>query len=411
MVRLMTAAAMLFLMEPSGVTEPIDEPVTFLRVQLTADFYSEGINTGDINRDGIPDIVAGPHWYPGPSFTRQIAFREPRSTPWPVSGDTDCYAIVIHDFNGDGWLDILSFRRPGGDEAVWYENPRSAGGYWTEHVAFSAVHNESPAFTDIDGDGQPELITNSNRYGGWARPDRTNPHAAWTFQRVTEQAPTTWGWHRFTHGAGVGDVNGDGRPDLLFPQGWWEQPANTATSPWTHHPVDFWGHALPTEGRGGAQMYTYDVDGDGDNDVITSLQAHGWGLAWFENQNGTFVRHTIMNTRADTEQYGVAFPQLHALTLADIDGDGLQDIVTGKRRGAHGNGLGETELNASAVLYWFRLVRESGQRPRYAPSLVDDEAGIGTQVVVADVNGDGAPDILTAARQGAYVFLNQRSAR
>lgn len=396
-------AATLFLL---GMAASADGPVEFRRIQINPDFYSEGINTGDINRDGIPDIVAGPYWYPGPSFTQKIAFREPRPTPWPVRGDTDCYAIFIHDFNGDGWPDILSLRRPGGDEAVWYENTKGAGGYWTERVAFSAVHNESAMFVDVDGDGKPELVTNSNRYGGWVRPDWTNPDAPWTFQSVTAQAPATWSWHRFTHGTGVGDVNGDGRPDLLFPQGWWEHPANPAASSWTHHPVDFWGQALPTEGRGGAQMYTYDVDGDGDNDVITSLQAHGWGLAWFENQNGSFVRHTIMNTRADIEQHGAAFPQLHALALGDVDGDGLADIVTGKRRGAHGNGLGEAELNAPAVLYWFRLVREPGRLPRYEPYLIDAEAGIGTQVVVADVNGDGSPDILTAARQGAYVFLN-----
>ena len=46
--------------------------------------------------------------------------------------------------------------------------------------------------------------------------------------------------------------------------------------------------------------------------------------------------------------------------------------------------------------------------PRYVPHLIDSEAGVGTQVVVADVNDDGLLDVLTAARAGAFVFLNQR---
>lgn len=381
--------------------------IAFERVTLNPDFYSEGINAADIDRDGIPDIVAGPYWYPGPSFSEKIAFRAPRAMPFPTSGDSDCYGIFIHDFDGDDWPDILSFRQDGGAQAVWYENPQGAEGYWTEHVVFSSVHNESPAFVDVDGDAKPELVTNSARYGGWVAPDWSAPDNPWMFRSVTAQAPTSWNWNQFTHGAGAGDVNDDGRVDLLFPEGWWEQPADPDATPWVHHEVPFWGQALATEGRGGAQMHVYDVDGDGDNDVVTALQAHGWGLAWFENEAGAFTRHLIMNTRADTALYGAAFPQLHALALADVDGDGLRDIVTGKRRGAHGNGLGSDELNAPAVLYVFRLARTPGGAPSFTPRLVDTLAGVGTQVVVTDVDGDGRADILTAARQGAYLFLNR----
>jgi hypothetical protein len=281
----------------------------FQRLLLNAEFYSEGINTGDVNKDGIPDIIAGPYWYPGPSFSPKTAFRAPRATPFPTSGDSDCYAIFVYDFNGDGWPDILSFRQDGGAQAVWYENPKGVAGYWTERVAFSAVHNESPAFVDVDGDGKPELVTNSARYGGWVRPDWNAPNAAWTFRSVTQQAPTSWNWNQFTHGAGAGDVNGDGRIDLLFPQGWWEQPVDPLVTPWTQHAVPFWGQALASDGLGGAQMQVYVVAGDGDNAVVTSLQAHGWGLAWFENQGGAFTQRLFMNRRADTALYGLAFPQ------------------------------------------------------------------------------------------------------
>ncbi|HEY8926791.1 MAG TPA: VCBS repeat-containing protein, partial [Polyangia bacterium] len=378
--------------------------VTFTKIRLNADFYSEGINVGDLDRDGTLDIVAGPYWYRGPAFTTKAAFREPRATPFDIGGDSDCYLIFVYDLNQDGWPDILSFRTNGGAEAVWYENPKGASSSsWTSHVVFSNSNDESPAFTDIDGDGKPELVTISNGAGGWAKPNWTNPQATWTFVPVTAKS----GWGAYTHGLGVADVDGDGRSDLLLSEGWWAQPTTAASTPWASHPATFWAQDDPSESYGGAQMFTDDVDGDGDRDVITSLQAHGWGVAWFENQAGKFIKHVIVNTRAEEAQYGVAFAQPHALALADVDGDGLDDIVTGKRKGAHGNGLSATELAAPAVLYWFKLIRAPGQAPRYEPHLIDSEAGVGTQVTVVDVNGDGRTDILTAARAGAFLFLGQ----
>ena len=115
---------------------------------------------------------------------------------------------------------------------------------------------------------------------------------------------------QFYHGTGVGDINGDGRNDLILYDGWWEQPANGSDqTEWTAHPFRF-------AKRGGAQVYAYDVDGDGDNDVITALDAHGWGLAWFEQvrRDGqiTFIQHTISSPRIAADTCFVrASPALH----------------------------------------------------------------------------------------------------
>ncbi len=391
---------------PVAAQAQVEGPVAFQKVLLNAQFYSEGINFGDLDRDGKADIVAGPYWYPGPAFTEKRPFRTPRSTPFPISGDSDCYGIFLYDFNQDGWPDILSFRKDGGAEAVWYENPKGGSGLWAEHVAHSVVENESAALLDIDLDGRPEIITNSKGFGGWVQPDWARPIGAWPFRSVT----TKQSWSQFTHGIGAGDLNGDGRADLIFGAGWWGQPAAPADTPWTHHPFTFGGRANPSEDFGGAQMFAYDVDGDGDNDVVTSHQAHGWGLAWHENmgRGESFTPHLIMNTAAEKATYGLAFSQLHALALADIDGDGLKDIITGKRKGAHGNGLG-TDIDSAAVLYWFRLTRPVGQLPRYVAYRIDASAGVGTQIAIGDVNGDGSPDILTSRREGAFVFLNQKT--
>ena len=144
----------------------------------------------------------------------------------------------------------------------------------------------------------------------------------------------------------------------MLNEGWWEQPPKSAPpgTLWKKHAFTF------SSDKGGAQILVYDVDGDGLNDVVTAMNAHGWGLSWFRQTRGadgaiSFVEHRIMGTREEEKQFGVAFSQPHALALADLDGDGLLDIITGKRRWAHGP-KGDIEPMATPVNYWFQLQRD-----------------------------------------------------
>jgi hypothetical protein len=371
---------------------------TFDRQQLTDVYYSEGVGAGDLNRDGRVDIVYGPYWFAGPGFKEKYEIYAAK--PQPREKYADHFFAWVHDVNGDGWDDVVTAGFPGTPGYV-YENPGTAGHdrHWPKHTVLDKVSNESPQFTNFVGDDRPELVCSRDGYFGYATIDPGRPFEAWAFHPISDKvAPIPFG-----HGLGVGDVNSDGRPDLLMKDGWYEQPASLADAPrWAFHPVKF----AP---RGGADMYAYDVDGDGDNDVITSLAAHDFGLAWHEQikegDKVAFRQHTIMGDKPADNRYGVVFSEPHSVILADIDGDGLKDIVTGKTYWSHHKQ--SPMWDAGAVVYWFRLVR-SADGVDWVPFKADGEAGIGRQLLAYDINKDGLPDLASGGMKGAHVLLHRR---
>ena len=386
----------------------------FKKTQLTDKFWCEGATFGDLNRDGKADIVSGPYWYEGPDFTQRHEYYPATATfKLKKDGDeqtiegfegafgvnnkySDNFLAFVCDFNGDKWTDILIIGFPG-EATVWFENPKGQAGHWAKHVALDVTDNESPTFVDITGDKKPELVCSSKGFYGYAEPDWKNPIAPWRFHPISPDNK----YHRFTHGLGVGDVNGDERNDLLEKSGWWEQPKSLAGDPvWTYHKFEF----TPI---GGAQMYAYDVNGDGLNDVITSYAAHGFGLIWYEQfrTNGeiSFKPHAILSPeqKRAPNKYGVSFTELHAIDLVDMDGDGLKDIVTGKRFWSHGH-EGDPDRNDVAVLYWFKLVRGARHAAEFVPHLIDDNSGVGTQIVAGTCSDKKYPDMVVGNKRGTF---------
>ena len=395
--------------------------MAFDKQTLTERFVAEGCAVADFDRDGHADITAGTTIWHGPDFSRTAEFTPaadnpsgPSKTPYdPARGYSDYFLAFAHDFTGDGWSDILVYGLPG-EPAHVFVNPRGERGPWEKHAIFDVADGESPGLVDMTGDGKPELLVHSSdrvkppeakgKGGGqlgFAEIDWTNPLAKARFHPVTPQSPENDArYFRYTHGYGAGDINGDGRMDIVTKDGWFEQPSDAGQAIWPFHPGPFG----PADARGGAQMLVLDVNGDGRSDVITSYDAHGCGLGWFEQRpDGSFAEHRIMGATPAENEQGMTFSQLHALALADIDGDGLEDVVTGKRRWAHGIN-GDIDPNAPPVLAWFRLVRDGAGGARYVAETIDGDSGVGTQVTVADLNADGKPDVVVANKRGVFAF-------
>ena len=381
---------------------PAEQVGSRFRAQHFEDFYHGwSAAAGDFNHDGVLDVTMGNRYYLGPAFTESREVYAAQAFN-PAKEYTPAMVNFAFDYTADGWDDILvvESRTP-----VLYVNPKGESRRWTRYQIFTTpVTSESIMFKDVNGDGKPDAIYSGGGTVQWVGVDTANPTGSWKTYTVSQPGvPTS------IHGIGGGDINGDGKVDILAPHGWWEQPAAGPTqTPWTFHQG-----AFGRNGNAGANMEVYDVNGDKLPDIVTSLAAHGFGLAWYEQKRDaggkiSFVEHLIMNDFASRNAGGVTFTELHALTIGDIDGDGIQDIVTGKRHWAHLDSYTDPDAHGAPVLYWYRTVRnpKAPGGAEFVPELVHNRSGVGSMIQVADLNKDGALDIMAATNRGGHIFWN-----
>jgi len=384
-------------------------PVTFKKKELLNTYITEGASIGDLNSDGHQDILAGALWWKGPHFKKTYAlniFKEfPITGPGLEGYSTNFFSFPGY-FNEDKWIDVLQIGIPGTD-SKWIQNPGKSARKNKKRGIYPQIVNgqehvchESPQLLNIIGDSRKELLSFSNGSITIGIPSMTENK--WKTIAISPIDKSRF--PVFKHGLGIGDINSDGRQDILEKSGWWEQPLNwDMKNNWMYHEYPF------SPKQGGAQMFSYDVDGDGDMDVVTAMNAHSYGLSWHEQikKKGKiyFQEHQIMTDKASGNTYGVVFSQLHALACADIDNDGIKDIITGKCFYAH-NGR-DPGAEEPAVLYWFKTTRNSDGTVEFIPYKIDSNSGVGRQISTGDLNKDGKIDIVVGNKKGVFAFIQE----
>lgn len=351
--------------------------LTFERTRIGDTTY-EACSVFDVDKDGALDIVSGEYWFSGPDFVDRHKICDVK----PEGDYFDDFGDYPMDINGDGYLDIVSGAWFG-QKLTWRENPKGAKTEWVVHDIAEVGNIEKPCFWDIDGDGRVDIVPNTPN-----NPQRiVRSHVGTATFDVHTINPRKTG-----HGLGHGDINGDGRGDLIVQGGWFECPEKPFETEWAYHaePTLYTSSSVP--------IIVHDVNGDGVNDIIVG-NGHDYGLAWWEQGKSadgkrTWKEHGIEEKRS----------QFHEMAFEDIDNDGDAELITGKRWRAHSGG--DPGANDPVGLYYYEVNGGDFERHTFDYGPADANSGTGIYLWVSDVDGNGWKDIVAPGKEGMYLFKN-----
>jgi predicted dienelactone hydrolase len=387
----------------SFVVSPLSaQQVTFVPHDINPAAEYPACAVLDVNKDGKLDIASGGFWYEAPTWKKHF-LREVEV----IRGRFDDYSNLEMDVNADGWTDLVSVNYRS-SSIFWIEHPgevikTNPDTPWIKHLVDNPGPMETGRLYDIDGDGKLDILPNGTNFAGW-------------YELLQEKAADGQIKPRFVkhdlpievagHGVGFGDINGDGRGDIVGPHGWLEAPEDRRNGRWQWHPE--WDLTRDAS----IPILVHDVDGDGDADLIWG-RGHRYGLYWLE-QGGTLTRSVSEGngTRSvpATERtwtwraIDTSWAQPHSIFLADLNGDKKPELVAGKRYMGHeGKDPGEYDLLCaySYTFYppsktWYRNTIQHGHR-----------AAFGLDPKAADIDGDGDIDLVAADRSSLVLFENR----
>ena len=403
----MRIVAYILMVAVTAVMSPAESPV-FVPIKIDGPTHdpaagtfwygpvSEGAAVFDGNGDGSLDITCGAHWYEGPTWTRHENYREHATVSGEFINNNGEYAA---DINGDGKTDLISAGWMA-NGVFWYENPGDGSTPWKATKVLDSISTEGLVVDDVDGDGDTDIVVNH-----WS--NEPNQALTWLELKDGQYVAHALGIEGDEHGSGIGDINGDNRKDIITSVGWWEQPAQPAAEKWSFH-ADY---TLPKGVEGSIRMPVIDVNGDGLADILVG-NSHGYGLFWLEQKKDgdkrTFETHPIDTTMG----------QFHTLVLADVNQDGVEDLVTGKRLRGHGNDdpssfdplfvcwyeIAGGAFTPHILSYNHTFAYEGVENVGPVPNVA---IGAGMNINVQDINGDNLVDIVCAGKSGLYLFINR----